>query len=51
MNFWVFLYRFSWVLVAVLAVILGISLFLPQIRQYQEVQRTKAALERHGVTR
>ena len=45
MNFWVLLYRFSWVVVAVLALVLGVSLFLPQIRQYQEVQRRKDALE------
>jgi len=45
MNFWTYVYRFSWIVLGILALILGASLFLPQLRQYQELQRRKAAIE------
>jgi len=45
MNFWVVLYRSAWGVLGILAVILTLRLFVPEIRQYQEVQRKKAAIE------
>lgn len=45
MNIWVLLIRFSWIALGVLALILCVSLFLPQVNQYHELQRRKAELE------
>ena len=45
MNIWVLIYRFAWVTLGVLAVVLLFSIFVPQIRQYQEIQRKQTSLQ------
>lgn len=45
MNFWVTIYKASWVILGILALVLCFSLFTPQIKQYRKNQRDKAALE------
>ncbi len=44
MNFWVLIYRLGWITLAVLLVIAVISMFLPQVKQYQELRRREAVL-------
>ena len=45
MTWWTFIYRFSWIVLAVLGIVLGASMFLPEIQKYKELQRRKLALE------
>ncbi|HBA83322.1 MAG TPA: hypothetical protein DCZ95_04425 [Verrucomicrobia bacterium] len=45
MNVWVLIYRIGWIALAVLIVIGVSSMFWPQIRQQQELQRKEAILE------
>jgi cell division protein FtsB len=45
MNFWVLIYRIGWIALAILLVIAVTSMFLPQIRQYQELRRKEAVLQ------
>jgi cell division protein FtsB len=45
MNFWVLLYRIGWITLAVLVVIAVVAMFVPQIRQYNELNRKEAALQ------
>jgi cell division protein FtsB len=45
MNIWVMIYRFGWVAIGVLLVVLGISVFVPQIQHHQELRRKEAVLQ------
>ena len=45
MNWWVFIYRIGWVALAILLVIALDSMFLPQVRQYEELRRKEALLQ------
>ncbi|HPG00073.1 MAG TPA: septum formation initiator family protein [Kiritimatiellia bacterium] len=45
MNFWVLIYRIGWFALAVLIVVALASLFVPQIKQYQEYHRKQTTLE------
>jgi len=45
MNFWVMIYRIGWIALALLVVVALASLFVPQIRQYQEYRRKQVTLE------
>jgi cell division protein FtsB len=45
MNFWVLIYRIGWIALAILLVIAVTSMFLPQIKQYQELRRKEAVLQ------
>ena len=44
MSYWVVVYRFAIVLVAIFVVFALICLFLPKCHRYQELQRRKLAL-------
>ena len=44
MNVWVLIYRIGWIALAVLIIIGVGSMFWPQIRQHQELQKREAAL-------
>ena len=45
MNLWIFIYRFSWSILAVLAFAALITAFAPPIRQFRELQHKQAQLE------
>ena len=45
MNFWVLIYRIGWVALGILLVIALVSIFLPQIMQYQELRHREAILQ------
>ena len=45
MNFWVLIYRIGWITLTVLVVIAVIAMFVPQIRQYNELHRKEAVLQ------
>ncbi len=45
MNFWVMIYRIGWIALAILVVIAVIAMFIPQIRQYNELHRREAAIQ------
>lgn len=45
MNYWVMIYRIGWITLAILVVIAVIAMFVPQIKQYNELHRKEAALQ------
>lgn len=45
MNFWVLIYRVGWGALGVLLVITLIAIFLPPVRQYQELRHREAVLQ------
>ncbi|MFH0954283.1 MAG: septum formation initiator family protein [Verrucomicrobiota bacterium] len=45
MNFWVLTYRIGWIALGILLVVALVSVFLPQIRQYQELRHREAVLQ------
>ncbi len=45
MNFWVLLYRGAWIILAILAVVLVISIYLPQYGELKEAERKQASIE------
>ena len=45
MNLWVVLYRSSWVALAILAIVLLISVFVPQISEYHTLRDKTDTLE------
>ena len=45
MNFWVIVYRFSWVTLVAMVFFGIIIMSVPQFRQYQEYQRREQALQ------
>jgi cell division protein FtsB len=45
MNVWVLIYRIGWIALAVLVIIGVSSMFWPQIRRQQELQKKEAMLE------
>jgi cell division protein FtsB len=45
MSVWVLLHRLSWVLLIILVLVGTGRLLWPQVQQYQEMQRRKAALQ------
>ena len=44
MSIWTILIRSSWAVLVALAIIVTVSLFIPKMRQYQELQRRETAL-------
>ena len=45
MNYWVLIYRVGWITLGLLVVIAVAAIFVPQIKQYTELQRKEAALQ------
>jgi len=45
MNLWVTIYRIGWIALGVLVIIAVISMFVPQVRHFQELRRKEAALQ------
>ena len=45
MNFWVMIYRIGWITLSVLVVVAVVAMFVPQIRQYNELHRKESALQ------
>ena len=45
MNFWVMIYRVGWIALGILVAVAVVAMFVPQIRQYNELHRKEAALQ------
>ena len=45
MNIWTLIYRTAWIVLGILGLILIVSIFVPQFRQYKELERKEAVLE------
>ena len=45
MNFWVTIYRVGWITLAILVVVAVVAMFVPQIKQYNELHRKESALQ------
>ncbi len=44
MNYWTLIYRFAWVMLAVLVITGAGFIFLPRYQEYKELQRREAVL-------
>jgi len=45
MNFWLTIYRFSWVLIVILVIAVVIGLFVPKSNPYREMHEKKLAYQ------
>jgi cell division protein FtsB len=50
MNLWLVVYRSASVVVAVLALVLVVCLFMPKFHRYRELQRQRQALEQENAS-